>query len=843
MSVSSGQPIQNKWNILFGVWTLHGSIALWQFLSLPSDGLSLQRILMSGLLLAWIVFSLALIVLAFRQSMWLNNLLGQLQKSSVRDGIFIAAVLTFFLRVTIMFLLGLAAQSETFQYGAYADRLSPLLDLAAFVSFEIATLNLFFVFRDRQEYKSLLKTLSARMLVILALIGVAILYISKTDMGIAPIYKGDWARGLPAVPLLEWQILLAILFCVGMVIAEAEGRITKISRIDLWISLAIFAATAVFWLSQPTVPNASALEPREPNYEIYPFIDAQTYDKFAQSVLIGNGFGVNEIPQRPLYIVFLVFMHALVGQNYDSVIALQTLFFAAFPVLLYLFGREFFGRPIGLSIALLAVLRDYMSNLVSPFTGNISYSKLYLSEIPTAIFLILFLLVGIRWIKSGFPLYSGFLLGGILGVGMLIRTQVVVALPVLLFFALLVQPKKLFSIIKGALPTLAVIVIVVAPWLWRNWQMTGKLIFDNPGSQTANLALRYNRLNGENMDILPIPGESNSSYNDRMMEMANHAMSVNPQGIIRAIASSFINHGINNILLFPLRNDLASPAELLTPTTAFWQQWDGKPNLLQWMLLGFYIFLFGLGVSTAWHRNGWIGLLPLMVNLAYNLWTSIALLSGQRFMLSMDWSIYLYYMIGIFSLLSILFFALESGRSKILKWYEANAIPTLPNIENAKWPQYVFAGLLFFGVGASLPLSEMSFPKRYPAVQQNQPNELTLLSNFAQTDLEAGCQKLIESSGLEIVRGRAIYPRYYEAGDGESFTDAEGYKAVDNGRLVFEMVGQRYTRVIFPMSQMPEFFPNASDVTLWFDKNNSPWFVLVEQGESQRFYISDAACK
>ena len=41
------------------------------------------------------------------------------------------------------------------------------------------------------------------------------------------------------------------------------------------------------------------------------------------------------------------------------------------------------------------------------------------------------------------------------------------------------------------------------------------------------------------------------------------------------------------------------------------------------------------------------------------------------------------------------------------------------------------------------------------------------------------------------------------------------------------------------MTRMPDFFPNASDVTLWFDVNNSPWFVFVEQGESQRFYVSD----
>ena len=848
MSVSSGRSVQNKWSALFGVWALHGTIALWQFLTLPSDshnflfGLSFQRVLISGVLFFWIVFNLVLIVSIIRQSFWLNKLLDLFKKPSMRDGIFIVASLAVFLRVCLTFLLGLMAQSGNFQYGAYAERLSPLLDLMAFVFIEIIALNLFYVFRDRPEYKNLLKAFSTRILIVLALLGIVILYISITDMGIAPIYKGDWARGLPAVPLLEWQIILACLFCVGMVIAESNEKIYKIPRLDLWISLAIWLVTVAFWLGQPIVPNASALESHEPNFEIYPFIDAQTYDKFAQSVLIGNGFGVNEIPQRPLYIVFLVFLHTLVGQSYDNVIVVQTLFFAAFPVLLYLFGREFFGRPVGISIALLAVLRDYTSNLVSPFTGNLSYSKLYLSEIPTAIFLILFLLVGIRWIKSGFPVFSGFLLGGILGVAMLIRTQVVVALPVLLLFAFLVQPGKILAIIKGALPALAIIIIVVTPWLWRNWQMTGELIFDNPGSQTANLALRYNRLNGENVDILPLPGESNSSYNDRMVEMANHAISLNPKGIIKAVASSFLNHGVNNILLFPLRNDLKDFSELWTPTNAFWQQWGGRPNLSQRTLLGFYVFLFALGLAAAWYRNGWLGLLPLALSLAYNLWTSLALLSGQRFMLSMDWSIYLYYMIGLFALLSIFLYALESGRSKILKWYEANAVSTSPIVENKRWRQYLFAGLMFFGVGASLPLSEMAFPKRYPTVQDGAPNNLTLLPILGQADLEPACfQKLVDSNGLEVVQGRAIYPRYYEAGDGEIFTDAAGYKIVDEGRLVFEMVGQRNNRVIFPMAQVPDFFPNASDITLWFDENDSLWFVLVEQGNVHRFYVSESA--
>ncbi len=847
MSVSSGWSVQNKWNALFGVWALHGMIAFWQFLALPSGshpflfGISFQQALIGGALLFWIVFNLFLIFSISRKSLWLSKLLGLLKNPTVKDGVFAVATLTVFLRICLAILQAIAVRTADFRYIAYADRLSPLLNLMALILVEVMALILFFAFREKAEYKNFLKSFSVKLLIVLMLLGVAALYISLTDMGIAPIYKGDWARGLPAVPLLEWQIILACVLCVGMVIVESDEKILKIPRLDSWIALAVWLGTVALWLGQPVVPSSSALEPRAPNFEVYPFSDAQTYDAFSQSVLIGNGFGANEIPQRPLYIVFLTLLHVLVGQDYSRMIALQSMVFALFPVLLYLFGREFFGRPIGISIALLAILRDYTSNLVSPFTGNLSYSKLYLSEIPTAMLLILFLLVGMRWIKSGFPIFSGFLLGGILGVAMLIRTQVVVAFPMLLLFAFISQPKKIAPIIKSALLALITMIVVISPWLWRNWKMTGELIFDNPESQMANLALRYNRLNGVDVDILPLPGEPNSEYNARLVELATQAINLNPTGIAKGIANSFLNHGVSNILVFPLRNNLINFGELWTPIDPFWQGWEGSPTLSQGLLLVFYIFLFGLGLSAAWHRNGWLGLLPLGVNLVYNLWTSLALLSGQRFMLTMDWSIYLYYMIGLFALLSVFLFALESGRSMILEWYEANEFSFVQQAEQKKWRQYIFAGVLFFGIGASLPFSEMVFPKKYPPVTQGDVlNGLVSSSVLEQENLDNACfQKLVVENQLRIVQGRALYPRYYEAGGGEIFTDSVGYKPVDEGRLVFQMVGQSNGRFIFPMSEPPDFFPNASDATLFLDASGKIWFILVEQGDAQRMYFSE----
>ncbi len=842
MAVLTSRSVQNKWAALFVLWALHGTVALGEFLALPSFEVSLPFLLVSAFLFFWIVLNIGLVVFVYKNTSGWINLRDALGKPNLKDGLFVAAALMLSLQLVLGISRQLFGRQLMLLYGGYIDLLSPGLKLFAYVALEITGLVLFFNLRGRVKYKPSLEGFTARLSVVLLTLALATLVVSWTGLGIMQGPKGDWSRGLPAVPLLEWHIVLACLFCLGMVLLESNGKVLNFRQLDLWICLAVWTAAVLLWLGQPVVPNASALKPHEPNFEIYPFIDSQTYDEFAQSVLVGNGFGENRIPQRPLYIVFLVLMHVLVGQGYSAMIVLQSLFFALFPVLLYLFGREFLGRPVGISIALLAIVRDHVSNLVSPFTGNISYSKLYLSEIPTAIFLILFLLVGIRWIKAGFPVFLGFLLGGILGIGMLIRTQVVVALPVIFFFAFLTQPKKIAPLIKNGLLMSLAVLLAISPWLWRNRQISGEFIFDSPESQTANLALRYGRLNGLEPDITLRAGESNSEYNDRLKEMAFEAISSNPWGAMKALANSFLNHCVNNILLLPLRNELQNLGELQTPTDAFWQKWEGTPTSTQSLILVFYIFLFGLGLTAAWVRNGWLGFLPLVLNLLYNLWTSLALLSGQRFMLTMDWSIYLYYMIGLFTLMGGFLFILNGGRALIMRWYENNSSLPAFAAPEVQWRHYLLAGALFIGVGLSLPFSEMAFPQKYPPVSDEKIlAELMSSPALEQAGFDPVClQKAVSEAQLDTVQGRVLYPRYYAAGDGESFTDSVGYRIVDQGRLVFNMVGQISGRIIFPMSQSPDFFPNAADAILISSDDGERWFVLVQQGDTERFYVSES---
>ena len=836
-------PDHTKWIVLFGLWALHGLIAFMQFQVMASNENSLPYLAIRLFMFAWVLIDLYLAFLVYKDAPFWRTWRDILSRPIARDTVLGTASFLLFIRICLWIFQGLLIRPLSEQVGGYLGLLTPALDLIGFVSFEIILLIFFVNLSPNLEYRKPFQKFAVSVLVILFLLGIITAVISATGLGIVPGYKGDWQRGLPAVALLEWQILLACAFCLVLLFVESKWKLNEIPRIDFWICLAIWLGASALWMSQPVVPSASVLKPREPNFELYPFIDSLTYDEFAQSILIGKGFGTDTVPLRPLYIVFLAGLHLLVGQDYSMMILAQTLVFAMLPVLLYLFGREFFGRPIGIAVALLAILRDFTSNLVSPYTGNLSYSKVYLSEIPTAMLLILFLYIGIRWVRSGFPAFQAFLLGGVLGAAMLIRTQSVVALPVIVLFAFLVLKGNFKPFMKSMLFLLISLTLVVGPWLWRNWNLTGEMIFDSPEYQMINLALRYSRLNGEEPDVLHAPNESSVEYNQRLIKMAKDAISADPWKAVWGISNSFLNHAVNNILLFPIRNEIKSFHDVYTPSTAFWEQWEGRPTPSQSMLLAFYVFLFGLGVAVAWQRNGWLGLLPLTLNLVYNLWTSLALLSGQRFMVSMDWSIYLYYMIGLFTLLGAFLFALNGRRKMIIDWVKSNPfLLTLPAV-NSKWQNYAIFGILFLGLGSTLPLSERIFPDRYPPLSTVElVRQLTESPALNQAEVDPACLENLANNGvLSFSQGMAVYPRYYGAGEGEKITDKIGYKAVDEGRLVFDLIAdQSAGRIIFPMERSPEFFPHASDVILVNGLNGELWFAHVKHGAKAGFYVSES---
>lgn len=821
-----------KYLLIFGLWMFHGVVELVRVLPSSSIQQSFSNTIIIVMLFLWMALCSVLIFFLFRDKFpftWADIFLT----SKMRDIILSVVCIIILLSTFIWLTYGYAAATPESQVDDYIRIVLPILRVATLVSVEVIVA---IVLTSKNILSQVNPKWVSRLVIVLSILGMFWWIVLSTGLGIVPSYVGDWSRGLPAVPLFEWHILIASLFLLITFLLRLDEKASRFAYLDLAICIAIWLGTVFVWNIHSVIPSASMLKPHEPNYEIYPFIDSQTYDQYAQSALVGEGFG-DSIPPRSLYISFLTIAHVLVGQDYELMIRFQTLIFAFFPVLLFIFGRNFFGRPVGISIAILAILRDFTSNLVSPFTGNLSYSKIFMSEIPTAMFLVLFLIMAFRWIKEEFPIFIGFLMGGILGLVMLIRTQASMALPVILLFALIVHPKKIGSMIKGSLIVVLTIAVAITPWLWRNWQLTGQLIFDSPEFQLINLALRYTRLNGVEPNVMPFPGESHIDYNERLKEMAFEAIRSNPPKAIWGILNTFLNHSVNNILLFPLRYELLEITDYWVPQDAFWEEWTGVPTPLQSLLLFFFTLLFGLGITTAWFRMGWLGLMPLALNLAYNLWSSLALLSGQRFMLTMDWSIYFYYMIGVFSILSGFIIFFRKGYSLIINWKlnEPTWVRRQPTI-----PQYLFAGSLFLIIGALPPLTEKVFPERYPHLSNTEIlSELLISPALMESTVGAGCLRKLDEKGLlSYLKGRSLYPRYYMSGDGERSTDAIGYKVVDESRLVFEFVGQKNDRIILPLVNAPDFFPHAADVTLIYGDNADIWFVYIDQAGEERFYVS-----
>jgi len=845
--MANGKPITHR-PILLLIWALQGVLALWQYAILSSDaenavffGFSSTRLIGLAFLLLWITSNLALVIILWRRPDMQARWLELLSSNPAGDLLLVlSALITFTSLAGLWILRGLSQHGEVYIYTAYADRLAPLLILAALVALEWIAWIAVFHRRYFNKIKPDTRDLFRRTLIVWATLGLLAVFIALTGLGIIPDDSGDW--GYPGVPLLEWQILLVCILSGIFLLYESDVELNRSRNFDRLISVAIWLGVVLLWLSQPTIPGFSALAPRAPNHEIYPFADAQVYDEFAQSVLIGNGLKENAIPSRPLYVVFLAFLHLIVGQEYDHIILVQSLILASFPVVLYWIGRDFFGRPVGLSMAVLAALRDLTSNVSAPFTHALSYTKLYLSEIPVAIPMALFIWICYRWACANYPKFPAFLAGGILGIGIMIRTQAVMALPVILITSWLVDRKRSASILLGGSLMLVSITLVIGPWIWRNWKVTGELIFDEPRTQTINLAQRYNNINGVQVDALPGPGESNTDFNRRLFGYFFTAVKTNPGGAFKVFINRFLNNCVGNLLILPLRNDLLDTNELWQPTRPFWEHWYGRPTAGQSEVLAFYILLLGLGLAAAWKRLGLWAFAPLGVNLLYNFWTSVALLSGQRFLLTMDWSIYLYYMIGLFVVVSGFLKLLESAQLRVTRWEQANAVPATASLKyDQPWSAYLISGLFFLLVGASIPLSERIFPKRYPPMDQARIfSQLSSSAAFNNAHLDAAClQDVIDQNHLTGYTGRALSPRFYDTGEGEN-TAKQGYAPSDQSRLVFQGSGNRYGVVILNLPEAPDFFPHAADVLFYLEpvQPNNAWVILVTAEDRQELYLS-----
>ncbi len=762
---------------LFALWTVQGFLACLWLILLPSDsgGFSVGR---------WALLGIALTLGGLSALAWFRSRTrtASLTLAPVIHNILYLLALAAALAAPLTLLSLHALGQAAYTYAAYASRLAPL---AAW--FTLAGLEWLWLRRPNRQLPITKYELRAFSVILAALVLTALLILA-TRWGLTPSRDGSF--GYPASPFLEWQVLLAL--AVALTAAYLLPRLPQ-TRLDLFAFLLVYLFTCLLWLSDPLLPGFFATPPRAPNFEPYPFSDALIYAQYAQQALVGGGLLWPDIPTRPLYVSSLVWMHALAGQDYYNVITLQTLWLAFFPACLYLLGRELGSRPLGLMLALLAALRDITANHAAPFALNYTYSKLYFSETPTALVLVIFTILALRWMKSPKPGRYTLLMGGIIGVAALIRLQSAILLAPLALVSLVPLWKtRRAEWIRSILWMTLGVVLALFPWLTRNYFAAGGLVVDNPISQSMVWARRWSGSSG-NEGIPRLADETTAQYVSRLNSMALGHLKREPERILSSAANHFFNNLIASLQVFPVRDRLDSPSALLWPEHAFWQ--SGFRSVPLTIL---YLVLFTLGLAAAWTHLRWVGLLPLALSLFYHAWTALFLSSGDRFLVPIDWTTYLYQAWGLLLLGQAALSGLRGAELRGAGWYPAQTKNHTDSVQAGKHPaphwQLALTATAILFVGASIPLSEVVFPQKYTG--------------------NANCPFASRENNEICLQGRAIYPRYYESGDGEPGTAKLGYEVSDEARLVFWLAGPQPGLVILPLDSAPSFFPHAADVTI-----------------------------
>ena len=652
-------------------------------------------------------------------------------------------------------------------------------------------------------------------------------------------------------PLLGYQVFFAWLGC-SLVI----GGITWVSRgwkdgeglppllVDAALCLGLFLLAFALWNSVPLKPNWFVDIPRPPNFEPYPNSDAAYYDTNAQNLLAMGKFWeyreFESIGRRSPMLVFHAAAHAVGGLGYQAVTPLLAAGFAVIPLLLFLLGTLLHSRWAGLLAGVLFILRHYNGLLLGDLVTGANV-KMLMSEIPTTFGVILSVLLGTAWLqhpRRRWPL--AVLTGAVVGLTTLIRIENILLLPFFALPALWAYRGRLWDWVGHMLLPAAGLILMVSPWVVRNGIVTGELFLESPGNK-VQLFLNTLRLDpeadpggdanlpGSKTQGLLFPANESAS----IVQMADHTQSrkvhfqQEDSSTAEIIANHYANSLVQSVLYLPTTPLSVQPDYLsrlinqnLKPTYGgvfytpekyvrslpYWfEWWDGR--LKSRSILGFagVVFVILWGLHSLLRKQRAAGLLPLAA--MFSGITAYALIrySGGRFLQKADWVASFYYAVGLVDL----------TRAGLRSWWEGKvgkfklkqkpaSGPLFKRIKGWQGVMVVLAVPLL--LGSVLPGVELLLPDRYP--DQALEERMSSLSEEDAAILSVPQKRTLRellNNGAEAVYGRALYPRFFDAG--ETLIDAK--HTSNYPRMKFFLTGTQAFHVSLPRSTTVESFPNG----------------------------------
>ena len=745
-------------------------------------GYSLERLILSGgLLIIFFVFSILAVTLMrhpmLAKKMWEAIFLNSLKTRKI----FLAAGLVFLFTWIILFLPDYRLGKLT----GYISQLKPTIIWLAFAS-GLAVLFTLFGHDNSQREKSRLGSKSS------LFIWAAIFALFVITTGIPFVFslglqnpEDYWYP--TGVPVLGLQVIFSILAGVWMMFFEQNQKNGLKNRFDIFVCIFIFAATAFIWAMEPVHPNY--FMPDTADNLMFPYSDSATYDISSQFALIGQGLFNGGYFDRALYTAFLTYSHMLFGQNYDAMLFAQAVIFAVFPVIIYLIGRELHGRALGISAAMIISLRGYNS-LVSAGWLDTASPKMILTDFAAVIGVAAIVLFSLRWIKDPSNAMNAILAGASLGLTIMLRTNVVLLIPVILAYFWWVWKKTRKLMLIGIVLFVIGMISFTTPWDIRNRKNGIPMFYVYYSRIETVLRNRYgigSTINSPSLQSVAL-GDASRSTRQRIVEIDDVPYC---SGGICKVSNHLFHNYITSILYLPssfVLDDLWNTVKLSTP---YWlNSWRGDGlGLGAGLFILLNLAIVSLGVVFAWLKNKVLSFVPLIFFGAYITSNSLALTSGGRYIVPIDWIFLLYFMLGVLAVAEIVLryggFISVTSQTEIRNETEKPVRPL-----KGQFKKTVGAVFFVFILGSLVPLSEVPFQQRYQ--NESITNVLNRLedtgvledSPFSREELD-----LFLAQPDSVLRvGRLLYPRYYLAGEGEADRHYP-YVQLEYPRLVFQMIG------------------------------------------------------
>ncbi len=203
---------------------------------------------------------------------------------------------------------------------------------------------------------------------------------------------------------------------------------------------------------------------REDPFFAHLVMDSEAYDRWANEIAEGNWLGSEVFFQAPLYPYFIAAVYTLIGHSPDAVYLIQIVISLLGIYALYRTGKKLGGGKVGLVAAAL-----------SAFYGVYLFYDVQLLKESLAVAFVCFLFWTLVEARESKALALWILAGVICGFLSLLRENMLLIVPFLIFLSIRPREKVLVFFLRSSVFMLGIGVILF-PVAFRNWKVGGNFL-------------------------------------------------------------------------------------------------------------------------------------------------------------------------------------------------------------------------------------------------------------------------------------------------------------------------------------------------------------------------------